>query len=367
MNQTPFYHIHRTLGARMVDFAGWQMPIQYTGILAEHAAVRNAAGIFDISHMGQFWIQGAGALDFLQKVLTNDLRLAKPGKGIYGHVCKPTGGIIDDVFVYCLEPNLYLMIVNASRRAADLQWLEEHRPPNAELMEAPQAAAFALQGPQSPKLLQKLLGGSVPLEPRGVADLEFKGTSAVVARTGYTGEDGFEFFGPAGHILPLWDQLLEIGRPEGLLPCGLGARDTLRLEMGYMLYGHDIDEEHTPLEAGLEWVVKFEKGDFIGREALLQQKKEGLKKRLCGIRLLEPGVPRAGAPVTAQGKPLGVLSSGTYAPSLKTGIGLAYLPVDTASEGASLEVSLGPRQVKAVTQKPPFYKKPQEVARATTQ
>lgn len=344
----------------MVDFFGWELPVQYTSITQEHNAVRNAAGVFDISHMGQVLVWGRQSGAFLNRLLTNDVEKAPLGKGLYAHILNERGGVIDDVFVYRLEEeDRFLVIVNASRREADLEWMNKQRAGfEADLMEAPYAAALAVQGPQAAEIMGKL-APEIPALPRfGISEFSIGDLSAHVARTGYTGEDGFELFAPAGHLIPIFDQLMKEGQEKGLVPAGLGARDTLRTEVAYPLYGHELDENHTPLEAGLEWVIKWSKGDFIGRAALEKQKKDGIKNRLTGFKVQSGGVARPDAVVLHDAKEVGRVASGTFSPTLGVSIGLTYLPVSIPSEGAALQLRHGAREMGAITVKLPFYKKP---------
>ena len=357
--KTPFYEQHIALGGKVVDFFGWELPVQYSTITLEHNAVRNAAGLFDISHMGQVFVWGAGAFDFLQYLTTNDLHRATIGKGIYAHLLNEKGGVIDDIFIYRIEDDKFLVIVNASRRETDLKWMEQHKAQfDVDIMEAPFAAAFALQGPLTPKIVAKLNPQIADLPRFGIGEFSIADLDVLVARTGYTGEDGFEFFAPAGHLLVIWEQVLKAGKNFGLLPCGLGARDTLRTEVAYPLYGHELDEEHTSLEAGLGWVVKLDKGNFIGRDALAKQKAAGLPNKLIGFKVESGGVARPGGVLFHQGKEVGVVASGTFSPTLNHAIGMAYLPSGIANEGAALTIKQGTREIQAVVVKTPFYKKP---------
>ena len=357
--KTPFYEQHIALGGKVVDFFGWELPVQYSTITLEHNAVRNAAGLFDISHMGQVFVWGSGAFDFLQYLTTNDLHRATIGKGIYAHLLNEKGGVIDDIFIYRIEDDKFLVIVNASRRETDLKWMEQHKAQfDVDIMEAPFAAAFALQGPLTPKIVAKLNPQIADLPRFGIGEFSIADLDVLVARTGYTGEDGFEFFAPAGHLLVIWEQVLKAGKNFGLLPCGLGARDTLRTEVAYPLYGHELDEEHTSLEAGLGWVVKLDKGNFIGRDALAKQKAAGLPNKLIGFKVESGGVARPGGVLFHQGKEVGVVASGTFSPTLNHAIGMAYLPADIANEGAALTIKQGTRDIQAVVVKLPFYKKP---------
>ncbi len=336
------------------------MPVQFEGILAEHRAVRERAGLFDISHMGQIWVMGAGARATLQKLVTNDVGSLAPGRGMYALLCREDGGVVDDLYVYALEPDRFLVIANASRAAVDFEWIKARRGPGTDLVEQPQAAAVALQGPLAETIMSVISGEAVSLSKNGVGEFQVMDMECVIARTGYTGEDGFEIFAPAGHLMGIHDALLKKGAPMGLALCGLGARDTLRLEMGYRLYGQDLDEGHSPLDAGLEWAVKWDKGDFIGRGALRRQKEEGLRRRLIALRLADRGVPRHGSEMIAGGKTVGVLSSGTYSPSLSIGIGLGYADYELfpkSLETAPMAVRVHGRDIPAQMVPLPFYRK----------
>lgn len=356
--KTPFYDKHIALGGKVVDFFGWELPIQYSTITLEHNAVRNQAGLFDISHMGQLFVWGPGAFDFLQHITTNDLKKASVGKGIYAHLLNEKGGVIDDIFIYCLESDKFLVIVNASRRDIDLAWMTQHKTNfDVKIMEAPYAAAFALQGPNAASITSKLNPDIAQLPRFGIGEFEIGELSVHVARTGYTGEDGFEFFAPAGHLLVIWDQLITAGKEFGLLPCGLGARDTLRTEVAYPLYGHELDENHTSLEADLAWVVKLDKGSFIGRDALIKQKSEGTPHKLIGFKVESGGVARPGGVMVHQGKEIGTVASGTFSPTLNLAIGMAYVPTSLAKEGEHFTIRQGTRESLAVMVKMPFYKK----------
>lgn len=358
-NRTPFYDRHVRMGGKIVDFHGWELPVQFTTITQEHLAVRERAGLFDISHMGQVFVRGPDAEAFLQNLVTNDVRRATLGKGIYAHLLNEKGGVIDDIFIYRVEDQKFLVIVNASRRAEDLAWMQSHvGPMNVAVVEATVGAALALQGPASSAIVEKLAPAIAKLPRFGIGEFSIGNTKALVARTGYTGEDGFEFFAPAAHLLGIFDELFAIGAPLGLVPCGLGARDTLRTEVAYPLYGNELDEDHTPLEAGLAWVVRFDKGDFIGRAALEKQKAAGFKQKLAGFRVETGGIARHGATIVADGHDAGVVTSGTYSPSLSMAIGLAYMAPDMAAPGQIFKIRQGTREMSAVAVKLPFYSKP---------
>jgi aminomethyltransferase len=363
--RTPLYDAHVKAGARLVEFAGWDMPVQYAGILEEHAAVRERCGIFDVSHMGEVTIEGPRALEAAQRLVTNDLTKCKDGQAQYSALLNDQGGVIDDIIVYRFSPTRLFVCVNASGREKDFAWMKEHaaRTGGATVTQrSDDWAQVAIQGPNAPALVDSLC------EPR-VLDLGYyhfreakvagvKG--CIVARTGYTGEDGFEVFCPPDRATEIWDALLAKGRAAGLVPCGLGARDSLRLEVAYRLYGNDMDEVHTPLEAGLGWIVKLDKpGGFIGSTALQKQKAEGLKRKLVGFRLTGKGIARHGYPVRPAGQTehVGEVTSGTMSPVLKEPIGLAYVPTALSKEGNVFDVEIRGKPVAAVVVKTPFVTK----------
>jgi aminomethyltransferase len=362
VRQSPLHALHAHAGGKIVDFHGWALPVQYTSILDEHRAVREAAGMFDISHMGQITLTGPKAFDFLQSLITNDLRrtLGK-GLGVYAHLLRPSGGVIDDIFVYGL-PNgqEFFLVVNSATHEKDVAWLHQNGREGVSILDLADRGGLAIQGPKALEVVRRTLAGVAEL-PR-FAFQRITGTfpqdSFWGCRTGYTGEEGAEFFGPAGTIVTLWKQLLENGAELGLKPCGLGARDTLRLEMGYPLYGNELTEERTTLEAGLEWAVKWTKGDFVGREALEKQKTAGLTHRLAAYELQDRGVPRQGCRLYKEGTLGGETTSGTFSPSLQKGIGLAYLPLGWTEPGTLVEVEIHGRRIPAQIVRLPFYKKP---------
>ncbi|MFN0118337.1 MAG: glycine cleavage system aminomethyltransferase GcvT [Elusimicrobiota bacterium] len=358
MNRTPFYNHHVKLGGKIVDFFGWELPVQYSTITLEHTAVRTKAGVFDISHMGQVFVWGNDSLKYLQNLLTNDISKIGPGKSIYAHMLNEKGGVIDDLFVYQLEESKYLVIINASRRTEDMAWMMKHKNSfQVDIMEAPFGSALAIQGPASSDIMMRLNSEITKLPRFGIGEFEIGDLNIHVARTGYTGEDGFEFFAPAGHLLMTWDQLFQAGQPLGLIPCGLGARDTLRTEVAYPLYGHELDENHTPFEAGLNWVVKLDKLNFIGKEALVQQKTNGLKEHLLGFKVEKGGVARPGGEIWMNGQKMGTVASGTFSPSLNMAIGMAYFPISTPKTGQTFTIKQGTRELEATTISLPFYKK----------
>jgi len=358
LKTTPLYEEHLRLGAKVIDFGGWLMPVQYSGIGDEHLTVRSKAGLFDISHMGQFIARGPGAGAWLNRLLTNNVGRLTPGHGHYTFLLDERGGVIDDLIVYHLSEEEFLLIVNASMVDVDFAWMQARLDPDGvELTNrSAEYAGLALQGPLAPRLFDELFGVSRPgrNEARQVTR---DGVPFVIAATGYTGEEGYELFFPASEAVAQWRRILEAGAAAGIKPCGLGARDTLRLEMCYPLNGSDLSPAHTPLEAGLSIFVDLNKPEFVGREALLAQKTAGIPTRLAPIRMTEKGPPpRAHYPVLADGIPVVELCSGTLAPSLGVGIGMAYLPAHLARIGQELEIEIRGRRFKAVVERKPFRK-----------
>lgn len=352
---TALHEAHRALGARLVDFAGWEMPISYAGTLSEHAAVRGSAGLFDIGHMGRIEVAGSGAEAFLQSLVTADLADLKAGAARYALVCNERGGILDDVFVYKRGAHDWLVIVNGANRTKIVAWLERHgRADVTPVDRTMETGLIALQGPQAADLLERVIGGNVSALPlHAFADVSWHGAPLLVARTGYTGEWGVELMAANPMMRPLWDALLA----AGATPVGLGARDTLRLEMGYMLYGNDIDETTTPIEAGLGWAVSLAKPDFIGRAALAAQKANGVGRKLVGFDLQEKGVPRHGHPILAGGQSVGLVTSGNLSPTLDKGIGMGYIDAAHAAPGTAIAIDIRGKLKPAVVVKPPFYRK----------
>jgi aminomethyltransferase len=354
--RTPLYDVHVQSGARMVEFAGWDMPVQYTGLLDEHEAVRTRAGLFDVSHMGEVVFRGPKALEALNQIFTNDLTKVADGQAQYGCLCRESGGIVDDVVVYRRSAQDLLVCVNAGNRQKDFEWLHDHAGGAQVTNESDDWAQIALQGPNAQTILQPLTATDLSkLKTFRFTEGEVAGVICTIARTGYTGEDGFELFCRPSAGAGLWKALVLAGKAEGLEPAGLGARDTLRLEVAYRLYGSDMDDATTPLEAGLGWVVKFDKGDFIGRDAMLRQKERGLPRKLVGFVLTDPGIARHGFDVLHDGKKAGTVTSGTRSPTLRTSIGLAYVPPPLAAEGSTFEVDVRGRPASAQVVKTPFY------------
>ena len=355
---TPLNDAHVALGAKMVPFAGYSMPVQYpTGIKAEHAAVRETAGLFDVSHMGEFIVRGPEALGLIQRISVNDASIIEVGQAQYSAMCLETGCVLDDLIIYRF-PDRFMLVVNASNLAKDWAWVSKHANDfEVEITDvSDQTALLALQGPCAREILRPLASLNVDeVKYYRFAEGEVAGVPAVISGTGYTGEDGFELYIPAEKAEELWTTLLDVGGGLGLVPAGLGSRDSLRLEVGYALYGNDLDEEHTTLESGLGWVTKLGKEHFVGQEALLSQKKEGVTRRLVGLRLTGKGFPRPGYEVIANGEVVGKVTSGTVSPTLGYGVALAYVPVDLSKVGTELQVNLRGRHVDTVVQRPPFY------------
>ena len=357
LKKTTLCEQHQKRDARMVPFAGWLMPVQYKGIVDEHKAVRNKAGLFDVSHMGEIRVKGKDALSFLQWTTTNDVSKLTPGKGQYSVIPNEKGMPIDDIIIYCIEDNHYFICVNASNREKDFNWFQNQTKKFeiALTNESDLYSQLALQGPLAQEILQKQTAFDLAsLKPFTFTEHEIQGMKALISRTGYTGEDGFEIYLKNQFAPKLWNLLLKDDRVS---PCGLGARDTLRLEMKYALYGNDLDEEHSILEAGLGWVVKFDKGDFLGKKALLAQKEAGIPRKLVGFMMLEKAIARHGYKVFKKQEFLGKVTSGSHSPSLDYGIGCAYIPSSFASIGNALEIEIRGKRIPAEIVKTPFYKK----------
>jgi aminomethyltransferase len=364
LKKTPLNAAHRRLGGRMVDFGGWDMPVQYPlGTVEEHLRTRTRAGLFDVSHMGEIDVRGAHAIAFVNRLCSNDASKLVDGQAQYSALTTPEGTVVDDLLVYRFSADRLLLVVNAGTTEKDWDWITSHR--EKEAVELKNVSAdycqLALQGPDAIKILQPLT--DVPLGEikyyhfrEGTVD----GVRSIVSRTGYTGEDGFEVYAAASLAEQLWDRILDAGKagtPEGVAPCGLAARNTLRLEAAMALYGHEIDETTTLLEANLGWICKLNKGDFIGRERLARQKEEGLKQKLVGFEMTERGIARDGQDVLIGGERAGRVTSGSPAPFLRKNIGLAYVPVEYAAEGQRLEIDVRGRAVAAQIVKTPFYKR----------
>ena len=361
--RTPLHDIHRELGGRLIDFGGWSMPVQTkTGIIKEHGAVRSAAGLFDVSHMGEAVVRGSGATGAIQRLVTNDVGKVQDGGALYTVICTPEGGIVDDCIVYRRSGDEYWIVLNASNTAKDLAWIREVVGADAEVEDRSDATGLlAIQGPRAVGIVDRLADAALADVPKfAFADTRVAGVPCLAARTGYTGEDGFELACPADRTAELWTALLDAGEGDGLVPVGLGARDTLRLEARLYLYGNDIDETTTPYEAGLGWVVKLDKGDFVGREPLARQKAEKPGRRLVGFTMSGRGIPRHGYPIvdrSREGDPkIGTVTSGGPGISVGSPIGLGYVPRTHARAGTELTVECRGKDVTATVVKGPFYR-----------
>lgn len=378
LKRTGLFETHRKLGARLIDFGGWEMPVHYTSIIEEHLAVRSAAGIFDISHMGEITVSGAAAGDFLNFILTNDTRKLEPGWGQYTLLCNERGGTIDDLYAYRLSGDVFLLVVNASRVTADVAWLQEQaaRFPQQSDLKVSDAShnydAVAIQGPRVREFINSCIAGPsdvaarvakvTDLKKNQIAGFRFADANVLVSRTGYTGEDGFEIVGRSDSIARVWDVALDKGQAFGIKPCGLGARDTLRTEVCYPLYGHELDENTTPLEAGVGFFVALDKGEFIGRRALAEQKSKGVSKKLVAFRMTgKSAPPRPHYPIWSAGgdaRPVGMVTSGTQSPSLGCGIGMGFVPPEFAMPDTGIDVEIRGQRAPALVVPKPIYRKP---------
>jgi aminomethyltransferase len=385
LKRTALFSAHQKLGAKLIDFGGWEMPVQYTSITDEHLAVRNAAGIFDISHMGEVTVSGAAAEEFLNHVLTNDVRKLTPGLGQYTLMCNERGGVIDDLYAYRLSGEVYLLIINASRIEADVAWLDAQaakfpRQNELRLTDASHNyAAVAVQGPRVKEFINDCFPGAsssamrvncvTDLKKNEIGGFHFEHGSVLVSRTGYTGEDGFEITGGDEAILHIWEKFLEIGKPFGIKPCGLGARDTLRTEVCYPLYGHELDENTTPIEAGVGFFVSLDKGEFNGRSVLAEQKASlrseasarqanGVKKKCVAFKMTDKSAPpRPHYPIWVNGASVGEVTSGTQSPSLGIGIGMGFVPPEFAKPDTKIEIEIRGKRFAAVVVPKPVYRK----------
>lgn len=363
MKRTRFYESHRKLNARMIEFFGWEMPVEYGGIIEEHLAVRTAAGLFDVSHMGEILVRGKDALALVQHLTPNDAARLAPFQAQYSALMTPQGTFVDDLLVYCLGPQEYLLVPNAANSDKDYAWIVAHQAGFDAVVEnvSDRYSQLAIQGPKAQEILQPLTGIDLSALKRfWSARGKVSGRDSLVSRTGYTGEDGFEVYTLAADPEVVWAEIMKAGGPLGLLPVGLGARDTLRLEACLMLYGNDIDETTTVLEADLKWIIKFKKGDFLGRDVLEKQMTEGIKRKIVGFELRERGIPRPHYPVYVKGSKAGEVTSGTFSPYLKKSIGLVYLPVEYTEPGAQIEVEIRDKTVSAEVVPTPFYKRETE-------
>jgi aminomethyltransferase len=356
LKQTPLNEVEKELGGKMVDFGGWELPVQFSGILDEHEAVRTRVGVFDVSHMGEITVKGSQALELLQRSTSNDVAKLADGRIHYTGLLYPTGGFVDDILIYQNSAADYFLVVNASNTEKDFEWLQQQAQGlDVEVRNvSADYAQLAIQGPEAERTLQ-------PMTDVKLADIKYyrfehgvvDGAKAIVSRTGYTGEDGFEIYVSPSDAPRIMRKLVE----AGVKPCGLGARDTLRLEAKMALYGNDIDHTTTPVEADLNWIVKLEKGDFAGRDVLAREKEEGPRRKLVGFEMIDRGIARHGYPVVEDGEEIGVVTSGTHSPTLKKAIGLAYLPLDKSAQGTEFNVLIRGKEARARVVPTPFYKR----------
>ena len=360
LRRTPFFAHHQQAGGRLIDFGGWELPVQYTSIIDEHKCVRDSVGLFDVSHMGEVFLRGPSALQAVRHLVTNNVEIPN-GHAQYTAMCRPNGGIVDDLIVYRLADDEVLICVNAANREKDFEWIRDNNPcSDVDVVdESDDWAQVAVQGRNAVRILDGLTSLDLTNVPSfGVVRGEIAGVQGcIMARTGYTGEDGFEIFLPASGADALWPAILEAGADFGIRPIGLGARDTLRLEAKLMLYGNDISDDTTPLEAGLGWVTKLDKPNFIGKAALQKQKEEGLSRRLVCL-VVEKRIARSHCPIVADGEVVGEVTSGTRSPSLETNIALGYVPRRLARPGSRVQIDIRGRMAEAEVVKPPFYKRP---------
>ncbi len=359
MKRTPFYELHKQCGGKIVPFAGYEMPVHYAGIIEEHKAVRNAVGVFDVSHMGEFFVSGENALSFLQKITVNDVSKLSPGKAQYSAMCYDDGGIVDDLLVYMLAENEYMIVVNASNIEKDFDWMKKFSPADVRFEnKSDETALLAIQGPKSLETLQKLTA----VDLKSISYYNFvkgsvDGIEMIISRTGYTGELGFEIYFSVQYAEKIWNALFTAGKEFGITPIGLGARDTLRLEMGYCLYGNDIDQTTNPIEAGLGWITKLSKQDFNAKTVLEKIKSDGPKRKLVGMALQEKAVPRHGYSIIVNGESAGVVTSGTFAPSLEKGIAMGYIAVPHCEIGSAVFIDVRGKLFEAAVVQLPFLKK----------
>jgi len=362
LKKTPLNALHRKLGGKMVDFGGWELPVQYpAGVIEEHLATRTRAGLFDVSHMGEIWVEGPDSITFINYLTTNDVGKLVDGQAQYSVLTNESGGAVDDLLVYRFNRERFLLVVNAATTEKDWNWITGHKPNNARVEMRNASAEFcqiAIQGPWALEILQRIT--ETPLaeikyyhfQTGQVAEVD-----CLISRTGYTGEDGFELYAQPEFAEVLWSGLSETGQAFGLIPCGLAARNTLRLEAAMSLYGHELSDEISPLEANLGWIVKLEKGDFIGRKALLKQKAEGVGRRIAGFEMTEPGIARDGYEIFAGEKKIGYVTSGSPAPFLKKNIGLALLTAEFANPDQEIKIDVRGKRLSARIVPTPFYKR----------
>ena len=356
LKKTPLNELHKALGGKMVDFGGWELPVQFTGVIEEHEAVRNDVGLFDVSHMGELTVKGPQALELLQRATCNDVAKLDDGRAHYNGLLYPQGTFVDDILIYQIAPDDFFVVVNASNTDKDFEWLRNHaRDFDADVQNvSANYAQLAVQGPNAEKILQ-------PMTDLNLADIKYyrfaqgnvDGAPSIVSRTGYTGEDGFEVYASPEDGPRIMQKLIDAGAK----PCGLGARDTLRLEAKMALYGNDIDDTTTPIQADLGWIVKLDKGDFAGRDVITKERQEGPRRKLVGFEMVDRGIGRHGYPIVDRNEEIGVVTSGTHSPTLKKAIGLAYLPLDKSAQGTEFTVLIRGKEARARVVPTPFYKR----------
>jgi aminomethyltransferase len=359
MKKTKFYSIHEKLGAKLVDFVGFYMPVQYSSIIAEHKAVRNSVGVFDVSHMGEIFIRGEKALDFVQYITVNDASQLTNGRVQYSAMCYPNGGIVDDLLVYRIDKNEFMLVVNASNKDKDYNWMKENNIFGVEIAdESDEYSLLAVQGPKSKEVIQKICDKTIDLEYYHFFFAKVAGIDTLLSRTGYTGELGYEIYfkGSESDAEKIWDALFNSGKEFDIQPVGLGARDSLRLEMGFCLYGNDIDQNTNTLEAGLGWITKLKKENFIAKDVLLKVKEEGLKRKLVPMLSQEKAFPRHGYPISVNGEIVGTITSGTVSPILDKAIALGYVDYKHAMEGSKVNFLIRGKEIPAIITKLPFVK-----------
>ncbi len=359
IKKTPLHDVHQELGAKMVDYYSYKMPLQYDSIISEHRSVRNDAGLFDISHMGEIVIEGSGATEFVQKIITNDVSGLPDCTAVYTPICDEEGGTVDDIVVYKYNTEKYMLVVNCATTKRDLKWINSHKMDNASIRNvSDQISLLAVQGPNSEEIIRFVFGEKcASLSRFQFTELIENEMKPTVSRTGYTGEDGFEIFVDNLHCVELWDLLLKEGKEMGLKPAGLGARDTLRLEAGYLLFGNEIDDFTTPIEAGIGWTVKFDKPDFIGKDALLRSKKNGSKRQLIAFKMLDKGIPRTNNDIVCHGNVIGKVTSGTFSPTLEIGIGTGYVLKHIAENKRQISIRIRETDFPAKIVDTPFITK----------
>jgi aminomethyltransferase len=365
LKRTPLNAAHRNLGGRMVDFGGWDMPVQYpAGVIEEHLRTRTACGMFDVSHMGEIWVEGPDAIGFVNRLTTNDVTALVDGQAHYSALTNENGGVVDDLLVYRFGSERLLLVVNAGTTQKDWEWISAQKTARDEVdlrNASSDYCQIAIQGPDAVRIVESLTDTDVAaIKYYHFTEGQFAGVESIISRTGYTGEDGFEIYAAANAAEALWSTILETGNygiPSGILPCGLAARNTLRLEAAMSLYGHELGDDISPLEAGLGWIVKLKKGDFIGCRALAKQKEAGLERKIAGFEMLEPGIARDGFDVYVDDKKVGVVTSGSPAPFLKKNIGLAFLPPAVANVGQEIRIDVRGKHLKAQVVPTPFYKR----------